>query len=361
DLGFAPERVLTMRLDLTGERYRENPPVFALARALLDRVGGVPGVRRVALEGPGLPTSGWYGAHFTRDGDAGSPPEQYMARRHHVSPGYFAAMSIPLRAGRDFTAADVPEAPRAVVVSEAFARRVWPDAPAVGRRLRSLGPQPTPYTVVGVVGEVEHAGLTTDALRAADIYISVFQSPPRSPAVMNVIARTASARPAELASALRAAIGEAAPGLPPFDVRTMEERLSEQTAGARLLVLLMGAFATLALALAAVGIYGVLAYVVAQRTRELGIRAALGARPGDLVRHVLSQGLRPVLAGVAVGAAGVLALTRLITAMLYGVSPTDPLTLAGVAALLLAVSAAACCVPALRAARVDPQEALREA
>jgi putative ABC transport system permease protein len=357
-LGFTPDRLLTMRLDLTGDRFAKNEPVWLLADDALRRLRALPGITGVALEGPGLPTSGWYATHFVRDDDASPSPTEYMVRRHHVSAGYFATMAIDVRQGRPIGTEDVSGAERAIVVSESFAKQLWPDGSAIGRRIRGVGAGSIPFTVVGVAADVQHGGRDPETLRAPDIYVSLMQSPPRSPSVVNVIVRTP--LPAErVLGGIKGALAAAAPGIPPYDVQTMAERLHAQTTGARLLVFLMSSFALLALALAVVGLYGVLVYLVTQRTRELGIRAALGASTRQLVWGVVGQGLRPVAVGVAIGIATSLAVSRAMTSMLYGVSPNDPATLVGTALLLLAAGTAACLVPALRVRRVDPQVTLR--
>ena len=358
DLGFAQDGLLTMTLDLTGERYAQNEPVWSLARSAVARLREVPGVRGVALEGPGIVTSGSYAAHFHSADDPAPDPVDHMARRHHVTPGYFETLGIRLIAGREFGDEDAPHTARSIVVSRSFAERVWPGRSALDRQLRSIGPNPVAFTVVGIADDVAHAGLDPDATDFPDVYLSLYQSPPRSPARISVLARS-HGDAAAFATGVREALRDVAPELPPYDVLTMRERLQAQTRSARLLVWIMSAFAVLALVLAAVGTFGVLSYTVSQRTRELGIRAALGAQRPDLVRHVLHLGTLPVAIGLAIGLGGAWALTRLVTSMLYGVDPMDPSTLAATALFMSGVALVACVLPAIRAARVNPQTALR--
>ena len=358
DLGFAPERVLTLRMDLTAERWRDNERVWALARATVERVTGVPGVQSVALEGPGLPTSGYYAAHFTRGDDGSSTPTQYMSRRHHVTPGYFATLGIGFLGGRDFAMSDAGNTPRVAIISETYAKRIWPDGAAIGRQLRTIGNTPQLITVVGVVRDVSHAGLNAEATAMPDVYIPLLQSPPRSPSLVAMHVRS-DGDPTRLAEPVSRAFRDVEQDLPLYDVRTLQSRIDEQTNAARTLVFLMSAFATLALVLAAIGIYGVIAYMVSQRTREIGIRSALGAQRGDVVRLMLGNGLRPVAIGAVLGLGGVFALNRFLTAFLYGVSPTDPATLAATSLVLFAAALAASLVPAWRATRISPMTALR--
>ena len=358
DLGFRPDSLLTLRVDLTGDRYRENEPTWALYRRLLASAAAMPGVKAAALEGPGLPTAGRFGVHLRPyDGTPGEEAELPL-RRHHVTPGYFAALGIPLRAGRDFGDADVSGAPGAVVVGERFAREVWPGESAIGKRLIGEGASASVLTVVGVAADIEYGGLAVEESEAADVYFSALQFPPRSPPIATLFVRTDRAS-APLAAALQAALRDIDPRLPFYDVRTMRARLDEQTATSRFLVRLMGLFAGFGLLLAAVGIYGVISYTVAQRVREIGIRVALGADRARVVRDVVQDALGPALAGVAVGLVGVWWLGRFVATLLYGVSAADAATLAATTLTLVLVAAAASWLPARRAARVEPLVALR--
>jgi predicted permease len=294
--------------------------------------------------------------HLVRDG-AGTDEDKFAARRHHVSPGYLATLGIPLLRGRDFADTDVADGPRVTIVSERFANAAWPGKDAVGQRLRVEGSN-TELRVIGVSGDVEHGGLQADDTPQVDVYLSTYQSPPRSPSLVTLFVRTS--RPTtQVLDPMNAALREMDPALPFYDVQTMEARLAGQTTTARLLIAIMGTFAALGLLLAAVGIYGVVAFAVGQRGREIAVHMALGATPGGIARRVVRQGLAPVLVGVVVGTLVVLALTRFLMSLLYGLSPLDPATLATTTVLLLAVAALASWLPARRAARVQPNEVLR--
>ena len=357
DLGFSAANLATLRLDLTAERFKDNERFWTVARGALEAARTTPGVAAAALEGPGLPTGGYFGASFLKFGDPADAP-QVTALRHHVSPGYFETLGIPLLAGRGFGAADGPNAPRVVVVSEALARRTWPGANPIGERLVSIDGPPTTLTVIGVDGNVRHDGRVGGTPRDPDIYLSVFQTPARSPSLVTVLARTRGDA-AAAGSVLADNIKCASPDLPPYDIRTMQELLDEQTVRSRFAVTLMLAFAGVALALAVVGVYGVISYAVSTRTREIGIRSALGASRAATVWLILRQGLVPVAAGIVAGLAAVAYLARFVQALLFGVPASDPLVLAGTAVVLVAVGVAATAIPALRASRIGPVVALR--
>lgn len=356
DLGFARDSLVTMRLDLTADRYKQNENVLPLVRHVLERASSLPGVVSAAVEGPGYPGGGWYQIGLLRDG-TGSGDDGLSARRHHVSPGYLATLGIPLLRGRDFTSADVPGGQRVAIVGERLARLAWPGQDAVGQRLRVEGSN-TELRVIGVSGDVEHGGLQADDTPQADIYLSAFQSPPRSPSLLTLFVRTARGAPSLLES-MSDAVREMDPSLPLFDVQTMEARLAGQTTTARLLIAIMGTFAVLGLVLAAVGIYGVVAFGVAQRGREIAVHMALGATPADIMRRVVREGLGPVLLGVGCGALVVVGLTRFLMSLLYGLNPLDPATLTGTTLLLLTVAALASWLPARRASRVQPNDVLK--
>lgn len=359
DLGFEPERLLSLRLDLTADKYRENARFWSVARDVVERAGALPGVEAVTVEGPGFPTGGFYGISFRREGAAPDDPD-VTGFRHHVTPGYFSALGVPLLAGRDFSADDRANAPAALVVSEGFARKYWPGRNPVGQRLLSAGPgTPIPFTVVGLVKDVEHSGLEAGGLEDPDVYLALYQFPPRTPAVLTVMARVAG-DPSAAIPALQRAVRDAVPDLPAYDVQTMAQRLDQQTARGRYAVFVMAGFALLALVLASVGVYGLISYNVAQRTREIGIRVALGATRGDIVRMVLRRGALSLLAGIAAGLACVVALGRLIAGMLYGLDPLDAWVLGGAALSLGVIGLAASWWPAFRASRIDPLVAMRD-
>jgi putative ABC transport system permease protein len=274
---------------------------------------------------------------------------------HVVAGDYFKAMGIPLVRGRLFDGSDRESSTPVVLVNETLARRYWPGEDAVGKHMRTGDiDNPNPWmTVVGVVGDVKQYGL--DQEQKTQFYGPQRQLPLRP---MSLVVRAAG-DPSGLATALRLAVLSVDPDQPIYNVRTMAGLLSDTSAPRRLSLLLLGAFAGTALLLAGVGIYGVLAYSVTQRTHEIGIRMALGARRRDVLLMVFRQGLRMVLAGAALGMLAAFALTRLMSSLLFGVSPTDPLTLGLVALVLVAVALLACLIPARRASGVDPMIALR--
>lgn len=358
DLGFEPRHLLTLRLDLTGERYAEDDAVRSVVATVLERLGGLPGVVAVAAQGPGLPTSGSYGVGFRRPGDAEAPPLEGL--RHHVWPGYFQALRIPLLAGRGFTAADGAESPRALVVSRSFAERSWPGEEPIGQRLEAgQAPDLHLYTVVGVAEDVRHQGLSTNVPWAPDVYLCALQSPPRNPPLVAVLVRSEGSAVGR-ATAVEAAVRQAAPDLPPYDVTTMEDRLREQTAFSRFVLAILVCFTASSLLLAVAGVYGLIAATVASRRRETGLRIALGASPGRVLRRVLGHELLRVGAGGAAGIGVLLLLRPWLSGLSYEFDAADPMSLvAAFGALLLAVLAAGL-PPARRAATTDPASALRE-
>ncbi|HKH43866.1 MAG TPA: ABC transporter permease [Thermoanaerobaculia bacterium] len=367
DLGLRPEGVLTMQLDLTGERFADSDLYRTVVGQLYDRLSALPGVESAALEGPGIPTGEWNSASFSLEDQPDLEPVSFL--RHHVTPRYFETLGIPLLAGRDFTPQDI-HLPGVVgipvmVVSEALAKRYWPGGArpgenALGKRLKP-GPRDSPvpwFTIVGIVRDVNHRGLGGQVQTDPDLYMAVLQSPARSPTRLAVLVRSTQP-PSSLIPQVRQAIREVAPSLTAYDVRTLQDRLSKQTARGSALVRLMTVLAGIALLLAIVGIYGLLSYTVTQRVREIGVRMALGADRGRVVGLVVRGALALIAAGLVLGLLAVLLLNRFLTSLLYGVSPTDPGTLAATALLLLGVALAASCVPALQATRISPVTALR--
>ncbi len=294
---------------------------------------------------------------FTHEG---IPPDEQRRRPpnadyRHCSPAYFQAIGIPLLRGRAFTAQDQPGAQPVAIVNESLARQIWPNEDAVGKRIAFLSAQGIdPWmVVVGVVGDVKHRGLNQAA--RPEIYVPHAQTPTGT---MTVVLRAAG-EPAALTAALRAAVKTLDADLPLFNLRTLEQLRAASLATQRFSLWLLGLFAAVALILAALGIYGLISYAVSQRTREIGIRMALGAQARDALWLALRQGLWLVLIGVAIGLLASLLLTRLMKALLFNISSTDPLTFAGVALLLALVALLACWIPARRATKVDPMIALR--
>ncbi len=352
DLGFRAGDLATLRLDLTAEKFKDPSQYRTAVESMLRQAATVPEVEAVTVEGPGLPTGGSYGITFRRDGARADEPN-VEALRHHVTPGYFTALGIPMVTGQDFDAQS-----RGLVVSRALAERTWPGESPIGKLLRGLGPEAPAFEVIGMVGNVRHSGITNDEAWAPDVYINVLQFPARTPAVLTVIARTRV--PAERAlRPLDAAMRSAFADLPPYDLKTMRQRLGTQTSQGRFAMVLMDVLAAVSLLLAVSGIYGVVSYMVTLRTREIGIRMALGSSRQDVLLMVLRRTLLPVAAGLVIGGAGLVPLSGYLRSLLYGLDPSDPGSLAAMVALVIVASVAAALVPALRATRVSPSLALR--
>jgi putative ABC transport system permease protein len=356
DPGFDPKNVLTSRLALPASKYPDSKQQSAFFQETLQRLEALPGVQSVGAVSA-LPLSGAEEASsFMVEG---SPPadssETPMADRRRASADYFRAMGIRLVKGRYFTEADNQSAPAVAIISESFARRFFPDEDPLGKRIKNGGPTSTrPWLlIVGVVRDVRHLAL--EAEPRPQVYMSYLQNTWTS---MAVVIRSAS-EPASLAAAVRNAVWEVDKEQPVTDVKSMEQYFSASVARRRFNMILLAVFAGVALALAAVGIYGVMSYSVTQRTQEIGIRMALGAKQADVLKMVVRQGMIPALAGVAAGLGAGLALTRLMSSLLYGVSATDLITFAAVPLTLLGVALGACFVPARRATHVDPVIALR--
>jgi len=291
---------------------------------------------------------------FALEGGDPNEVEVHWASNALVSGEYFATMGIPLLRGRTFTAADTPDAPTSAVISESMARTFWPRQDPLGRRILWGG---RTLTIVGIAGDVKLAAL--DQAAPPMIYNSVYQVESGATTSGAFVVRSGSGDAAALASAVRETIQSVDRGLPVFDVRTMNDIVARSVAARRFVMLLLAAFAGLALALAVIGLYAVLAYAVAQRTPELGVRLALGAPPARLVLQVLGQGLRLSAGGVLLGAIAAGAAATAMSSLLFGIGALDPVAFLSAAALLLLVALAASYVPARRAARVDPMVALR--
>ncbi|HEX2095286.1 MAG TPA: ABC transporter permease [Longimicrobiaceae bacterium] len=350
--GFRPERSLVFWLNLPEARYREGERIVAFQDALVERLRSLPGVESVGTVDP-LPLTGeGRERRFTVEGrPVLTPADTPWANLRVASPGYFQAIGIPLLRGRGFTDADREGAPGVALVSQAMAEQFWPGEDPVGKRVVVQGGRPR--EVVGVVGDVAdwRAGNRSPAF----LYIPYTQA--ASPRIGVVVRTRNDALTA--AAAVRRAVFTLDPEQPVHALRSMDEVLSEALIAQRINAVMLSVLAGIALLLAVVGVYGVVAYSVARRTHEIGVRVALGASTGDVLRLVVGQGMRPVLLGVALGVLGALAVSRLLSAILWGVSATDPATLAGVPALLAGVAVLACWLPARRAARVDPMVALR--
>jgi putative ABC transport system permease protein len=351
DPGFTADRLLTFDVAARGE----NSAAFFAAS--LERIRALPSVRTAALVSQ-LPVTGrGDGAWFNRL-DRPLPPDEMPTGEAYrvVSPEFFAAIGLPLKQGRFLTPDDRREQP-AVVVNEALARKYYPGEEPVGKEIYLGAPDNRLFergTIVGVVSDTRDAGLGRDPVPT--VYIPFAVMPQTS--FFSYVIRT-SGPPTGVAAAARGAIRALDPTLPVRNVRTIDAVLAESVAPARWLTTLLGVFAAVALVMAALGVFGVLSFVVTQRTRELGIRIALGAAPTAVRRMVVRQGLGLVTAGLALGVIGAIALTRLMTNLLFGVAPTDPVTYVGVAVVLVGFAVLASYLPARRATRVDPMIALR--
>jgi putative ABC transport system permease protein len=356
--GFNAANVLTLELNVSGRKYPDPSAVAEAYRLLGDRLAVLPGVTAAGAVSA-LPLSQMmsWGPVSIESRAYTSAASFINVDQRIVSGAYFEAMQIPQIEGRRFTLQDVRAQPRVVLVDQRMAEQVWPGESAIGKRLRTGGMDARPdapwLTVVGVVGRIKQDALDADSRMA--LYFPHAQAPTRS---MNFVVRSIE-EPAALAAAVRRAISAVDPDLPMYRVKTMAARVETSLAERRFSMLLLTGFAASALALAAIGTYGVMAYVVSQGTRELGIRIALGATQRRILALVVRQGLILTASGIGVGVAGALVLTRLLRGMLFGVSGADPLTYAAIAGMLALVSVAASAIPAHRAARTDALRSLR--
>jgi putative ABC transport system permease protein len=354
--GFDASHLLTMQVQTYGRRYDDDTTCNRFFAQALEAVRSVPGVSAAAFTSQ-LPLSGdadVYGVHFENDND---PKGDHAAFRYGVAPGYFETMGIPLRRGRLFNAQDVTGAPvRPVLINESLAKRKFPGQDPIGKRVRFGGPPNRPWDIiVGVVGDVKQTSLAVSQSDA--VYVTTAQWL-WADGTQWLVGRTRGDA-AALAPAVRRAVWSVDKDQPVVRVATMDALLAASAAERRFALILFEAFAFAALVLAAAGIYGVLSGSVAERTREIGVRAALGASRGSILALVVRQGMTLTALGVATGLVGAVVATQGITALLFGVSRLDPVTYLGVIALLLGVSAIACWVPAWRAARLDPASSLR--
>jgi putative ABC transport system permease protein len=366
DRGFQPEHLLTAKLDFSVSgfgswvRPTETRPQVTI-RALMERLKNQPGVQSVGT------VSDKAGFQITVENRQTGLEEDYpRASFQGVTPGYFRAMGIPMLGGRDFTENDALLVPRVAVLTESLAKRCFPNENPLGKRiyLGRLNPGQTGgldhwtnqsiwTEVVGVVADVKSMNL--DPQVEPNAYISYWQWPMQTP---TLFVRTVG-NPANFAAALYSEVKALNKNLPTPKVQTMNERLSDVVAEPRFQTLLLGLFGLIALVLVSAGVYGVVSYSVAQRAHEIGVRMALGAGQGDILRLVIGQGMKLALSGIAIGLAGALALTRLMKSLLFGVSANDPLTFGSIALLLALVALLACWIPARRATRVNPIIALK--
>jgi putative ABC transport system permease protein len=354
DLGFRPQRVAAFDVTLEGANYEGYARQRQFYRQARERLALVPGVRSVAAIS-NLPLGGVEHLNSFFVEDAPTPPagQERFAETRKITPGYFETMEVPLLGGRDFSDHDAPGQPNVCIINETLARTFFPGANAIGQRLKIADPQHPWFTIVGVVRDVRSYGL--DVKPRPQIYTTVEQNTDN---VMTFVARANGPR-ALLERPFHAQMKSLDPALPLANFRTMEGLVSDAVSRPRFSTVLLLLFAVTALLLTAVGLYGVVAYATTQRTREIGIRVALGASGRNVLTLVLGQGMLPALAGLAIGLVGAFALTRLLANQLFEIKATDPMTFLGATALLLLVVLAACWLPARRATKINPVEALR--
>lgn len=359
DPGFKPEQVLTMGVSLLPNKYPEEEQVATFYSQVFERLAAVPGVTSIAAT-TDLPFSGSNTTdNFIIEGRPAIAKEaEPLTEYHVVTPRYFQSMNIPLLAGRDFSESDTKQSPNVVVINEEFARRHFGSESPLGHRLKLQGQERDPLLIVGVVGNVRHLGLDEQPIAGA--FVPYLQDPlstnyARS---MRIVARTKS-DPGVIAGSLRAELTAMDKSVPVYSLKPMTEYLRDSLSRRRFSMVLLTAFSSVALMLAALGIYGVISYGVIQRTHEMGIRMALGARRSDVLRLVVRQAMIVALVGVVIGLLASWALTRLMKSLLFNVSVTDPLTFAAIAALMILIALLACLIPARRATKVDPLVALR--
>lgn len=355
DPGFDSANLLSVKVSLPGSKYGEDHQRVGFFREALDRIRALPGVRSASaisflpFAGLGAATS------FTVVGrPAPAAGESPVTDVRVIDRNYFRTMGIELLRGREFTEQEAVEARHVVIVNEAMVRIYFPDEDPIGKKLIiNMMDEPAPSEIIGIVRDVKHQGLDVEP-RA----MTYWPHPELSYSMMMIIVK-AESDPMGLVAGVRREIQSLDRDQPIADVRTMEELISGSVAKTRFSMLLLTVFAGVALVLAAVGIYGVMSYSVSERTREIGIRMALGADSVSVLRLVVGRGMLLAAVGVVVGVAGAFALTRFMKSLLYEVSATDPVTFAGIAMMVAAVALVSCYIPARRATRVDPQVALR--
>jgi predicted permease len=362
--GFNPSHVVTAQIwipvpnDPTTDRYRPTDKRAAFLMEILRRVSALPSVESTAIGGTNsMPlSSGRNGFPFTIVGRPIDSERAPVAEFASISPDYLQVLQVPLLAGRNFAEADTDKSQQVVLIDRTLQRRYWPNEDPLGKQV-SFGGRPgqnPTFTVVGVVGDIKSDGF--DAPTAPHIYLPVRQSP----GYASVVFLRSAGNPEALGESIRHEVQSIDPNIPVFSVRTMDQVIARSMAERRFALQLLGIFAGVALLLAAIGIYGVMAYSFSQRTHEIGIRIALGAQRMDIFRMAVSEGMQLVAIGLVIGLLGAAALTRSVRSMLFDVSPADPITFVGISLTLAGVAFLACYVPAQRATRVDPLVALRE-
>jgi putative ABC transport system permease protein len=354
DAGFNRKNLLTLQVSLPPAKYSDDSRALAFYKQLIESVRGLPGVISATTVNP-LPLSG--GANFLSfsiEGRPEPPPEVVMdASVLFVGDRYIETMAIPLALGRPLTEQDGQGAPKSALINQTLARRYFHDQDPIGHRI-TLGDSHSPdtkwMTIVGVVADVKHRAMENEVYPA--IYI------PQTMSTMTIVARALD-KPLSLAPAVRSEVRKLDRELPVYNIRTLDQALGATLEWEKFTISLLSIFAAVALALAAVGLYGVMSYVVSQRTREIGIRMALGARRSEVSMMVIRHGIKLAGAGVLIGLVGALALARLMKSLVFRVSVTDPMTFTAIVLLLILVALLACWIPARRATKVDPMIALR--
>jgi putative ABC transport system permease protein len=353
DPGFDGAHVLVAEMQLP-PRYKTPASIQQFYDGVIERLRPIPGVERAAAAMYTPFSDGGDVAALVIEGRPATPPGQGpVARRNWITPDYLEAMNIPLIAGRTISRQDSADAPLAVVVNETIVKRYFQGENPVGKRVRLSSRNPAWFTIVGVVKDIKYYNLA--APPENQTYLAFEQSPK---AEMHLVIRTPS-NAAALAQAIRAAVRAGDPNQPVSRIMTIAERIDEQVAGDRILTQVSGFFGALALFLAAIGLYGVIAYSVSQRTQEIGVRMALGAQRGDVLRLIIGQGMFLVVGGILVGVVGAVFMAKLLANFLYGITPSDPVTFVTTLAVLGAVAMGACVIPAQRATKIDPIVALR--
>jgi putative ABC transport system permease protein len=350
--GFDPDHVLTMQISMVGQPYRKDEAVVAKTEEMVAKLRSLPGVEAVAAAGQ-IPLGGngdTWGFHVEHRAWG---PEDPSVERYSVTPDYFKVMRIPLRRGRLITDADRAGVDRVMVIGERAADRIWPGADPIGQRVKIGGLEGPWYTIVGIVGDVRHKALA--APTTMQMYTSQAQL---TDSFLTFVIRAAG-DPSALAGAARQTIWSVASDVPVYEVAALSDLVAKSVGPRRFMMVLLELFGAVALLMTAIGVYGVIAYSVAERTREIGIRAALGASSRDIVRLIVGGGMAIVGGGLVVGVAVAVAVTRYLEGSLFNVSATDPSTFGAVAVVLMLVALAAQCVPVVRAMRVEPTVALR--
>jgi predicted permease len=348
--GFNPDNVISMRLGASGRQFQDRNLAVEFYRQIGEKIASVPGVKvRGAVSSlPFTSSVGW--GSINVEGFTPQPGQELQVDQRAATPDYFRTMEVPVLKGRAFTDFDaMPNAQRVAIVDEKFAQRFWPNEDPIGKHL--WGDPKMPMTIVGVVGTVKQYGLDIDGR-------IVFYRPSLG-LLSYQVARTSS-DPATVAGEIVRAIHAVDPTIPVYDIRTMQERMSDSLARQRFSTLMLGAFAVFALILSVVGVYGVMSHLVSQGTHDIGVRLALGAQRSSIVGMVIRRGMELTGAGVVLGLLGAAALTRVMASLLFGVSATDAVTFAAVSVTLAAIGVLASYLPARRATLVDPVIALRE-